>query len=313
MTRRNVFHIFTGNANPKLAQDVCSSLGIRLANAEVNRFPDGEIDVKVHEDVRGADCFIVQPTCPPVNENLMELLLLVDCLRRASADRITAVIPYYGYARQDRKAEGRVPITAKLVANMLAAAHVDRALMMDLHATQIQGFFDIPVDHVFAAPVLIEHIKKKELSNPVILSPDVGSIKQARAYAKRLKASLAVVDKRRASPEETEAVHLIGDVKNKNVFIVDDMISTGTTIAEAVRISRDQGAKDVYVCATHAILCGQAIPRLEHAAPRECIFSDTIPLKEKKREFMTVLSVAGLLGEAIRRIHVSESISKLFV
>ncbi len=313
MTRRNVFHIFTGNANPKLAQDVCSSLGIRLANSEVNRFPDGEIDVKVHEDVRGADCFVVQPTCPPVNENLMELLLLIDCLRRASADRITAVIPYYGYARQDRKAEGRVPITAKLVANMLTAAHVDRALMMDLHATQIQGFFDIPVDHVFAAPVLIEHIRKKELSSPVILSPDVGSIKQARAYAKRLKAGLAVVDKRRASPEETEAVHLIGNVKNKNVLIVDDMISTGTTIAEAVRISRDQGATDVYVCATHAILCGQAIPRLEHAAPRECIFSDTIPLKDKKRDFMTVLSVAGLLGEAIRRIHLSESISKLFV
>jgi len=307
--------IFSGNANKPLAKKVCASLGFDLGKAEISRFPDGEIDLKITEDVRGADVYVIQPTCPPVNENLMELLLLIDCLRRASSERITAVVPYFGYARQDRKAEGRVPISAKLVANLISAAGATRALSVDLHAPQIQGFFDIPTDHLYAAPVLIEHFRRLELKDVTVVSPDVGGIKMARAYAKRLNAGLAICDKRRSGPTETEVMHVIGDVQKRNVILVDDMISTGTSISEAARACRSHGAKEIFICATHAVLAGSAVEKLAKAPVKEVVVTDTIPLdgKEKQVENLRVLSIANLLGEAIRRIHHSESVSSLFV
>jgi ribose-phosphate pyrophosphokinase len=279
------------------------------------RFPDGEIDIKVLEDVRGSDVYVVQPTCPPVNDNLMELLILIDCLRRASAERITAVIPYFGYARQDRKAEGRVPISAKLVANLITAAGASRAISVDLHAAQIQGFFDIPVDHLYASPVLVDHFRKLGLPDLTVVTPDVGGIKMARAYAKRLAAGLAICDKRRSGPTETEVMHVIGDVQNRNVILVDDMVSTGTSIVEAARVCRKNGAKDIYICATHAVLAGKAVEKLQTAPIKEIIVTDTIPLdgKEKSLPNLRALSIAPLLGEAIRRIHHSESVSSLFM
>ena len=242
---KNSMQIFSGSAHPDLARRVADYLGLPLGRTEISRFPDSELDVKVQEDVRGCDVFVVQPTCPPVNENLMELLVLVDCFRRASAERITAVIPYFGYARQDRKAEGRVPITAKLVANLVTVAGTDRVLTIDLHAAQIQGFFDIPVDHLYAAPVVMEHFRKMQLTNVVVVSPDVGGIKMARAYAKRLGADLAIVDKRRSGPAETEAVHVIGEVRDRDAILVDDMMTTATSISEAARALRAQGVKKV--------------------------------------------------------------------
>jgi ribose-phosphate pyrophosphokinase len=305
--------IFTGNAHRQLAQDIAAKLDIKIGNALVGHFPDGEIDVKVNEDVRGCDVFLVQPSCPPVNENLMELLILIDCMKRASVGRITAVIPYFGYARKDRKDEGRVPITAKLVANLLTKAGLDRVVTVDLHASQIQGFFDIPVDHLFASPVISQHFLTLQIPDLVVVSPDVGSIKMARAYAKRLSGDLAVVDKRRIGPDEVEVNAVIGDVEGKNVILIDDIISTAGTITNAARLVKSKGALDVYIAATHPILCGQAWDKLQKAPVKSVVVTDSIPLKgNADRSAIHVLSLAGLLAEAIHRIHDNESVSSLF-
>ena len=304
--------VFSGGAHPALGNKVCKFLGLDPGKVEISRFPDGEIDMKILEDVRGADVYVIQPTCPPVNENLMELLILIDCLRRASAERITAVIPYFRYARQDRKAEGRVPISAKLVANIITAAGATRALAIDLHAAQLQGFFDIPMDHLYAAPVLVEYFRQLNIKDLTIVSPDVGGIKMARAYAKRLNADLAIVDKRRSGPTETEVMHIIGDVEGRNVILVDDMISTATSITEAAKHCRKKGAKDIYICGTHAVLAGKAVEKLQKAPVKEVVVTDTIPTAGKEFSNLKVLSIANLLGEAIRRIHHSESVSTLF-
>ena len=310
---RDKLLVFSGNSHPELAQDICQYLNIELGEASITRFPDGEIDIKITSDVRDADIFVIQSTCTPGNENLMELLILIDCLKRASAGRITSVIPYYGYARKDRKDEGRVPITAKLVANLLTTAKTDRLLTVDLHADQIQGFLDIPVDHLLAWVVFIPYFMRKSLGDLAIVSPDVGSIKQARSYAKKLGGDLAVVDKRRDSPESVKSMHLIGEVKDKDVIIVDDMISTGGSITEACKLVKSRGAKDVYLCATHPVLCGSAIEKLGCCEAKEIVVSDTIPVSNEKRlPNMRIISLAPLLGEAIRRIHYSESISFLF-
>ncbi len=314
MIKRDRLQVLAGNASRNLAQRICARLGINLGDADVTQFPDGEINVKINDDVRGSDVFIIQSTCPPVNNHLMELLILIDCAKRASAERVTAVIPYFGYARQDRKSEGRVPITAKLVANLLNASGVDRILTIDLHASQIQGFFDIQVDHLYASPVLVDYLQRERISNPVIVAPDVGSVKMVRGYAKRLSANLAIVDKRRIGPRQTEAVHIIGDIRGKNVIMVDDMISTGGTVSQAAKILRNRGARDVYLCATHPVFCGGAIEKLEKARIKKVIVTDTIPPQAKsRRKIIQVLSVAGLLSEAIRRIHNSESVSSLFL
>jgi ribose-phosphate pyrophosphokinase len=306
--------VFAGNANPALARAICDYLGLPLSSAVVKRFPDGELDVKVNDDVRGADTFIVQPTCRPVNENIMELLLLIDCLRRASADRVTAVLPYYGYARKDRKDEGRVPITAKLVANLITTAGANRVLALDLHATQIQGFFDIPVDHLFAAPVLAQRFADEAPDSLVVVSPDVGSIKLARAYAKRLGANLAVVDKRRVSAEQTESDFFIGNCQGKKVLVVDDIIATAGSVCQAAVLLREHGATEIHVSATHPVLCGPAVERLAQAPINSITVTDTIPLPDAALACLPlhVLSVAGLLGEAMRRIHRNESVSHLF-
>ncbi|MBI1826324.1 MAG: ribose-phosphate pyrophosphokinase [Planctomycetes bacterium] len=308
--------IFGGTASSALADKVCAYLGVSRGALEVSRFPDGETLVKVEEDVRGKDVFVIQSTCPPVNDNLMELLIGIDCLRRASAKRITAVIPYYGYARQDRKAEGRTPITAKLVANMLTKAGVNRVLTMNLHADQIQGFFDIPVDHLTAAPVLAAHFVDHHIRDAVLVSPDVGNIKFGNDFASRIGGELAVIHKRRLNAESTTAVTIIGNVKDKNVMMFDDMITTAGTVSEAVKLVRQHGAKGVYVAATHAVFAGPAVERLSAAEVNEIVVTDTIPLRaevQKKLSNMTVLSVANLVGEAIRRIHEHRSVSALFV
>lgn len=312
----NHLKIFSGNANPALAKKICEHLSIRLGDAYVGRFPDGEIDLKVNEDVRGADVFLVQPTCPPVNENLTELLVFIDCLRRASAARITAVVPYYGYARKDRKDEGRVPITAKLVANLITEAGADRALTVDLHAAQIQGFFDIPVDHLFAFPVLSKYFEKLNTGDLVVVTPDVGGIKLARNYSKKLEIKMAIVDKRRIGPEETEVGFVIGDVADKNIVMIDDLIATGGSIAQAANVLKEKGAKDIYVGATHPVFCGNAIEKLSAAPIKEIAVTDTIPLNEKAKGLgnkVKVLSISELLGDAIMRIHRHESVSSLFV
>ncbi|MDD5428408.1 MAG: ribose-phosphate pyrophosphokinase [Candidatus Omnitrophica bacterium] len=311
---KNNLLIFSGNSNKALANDICKFLKVKLADAAVDHFSDGEIRVKINENVRGHDVFVVQPTCLPSNENLMELLIMIDALKRASAQRITAVLPYFGYARQDRKDQPRVPITAKLVANLLTTAGADRILTIDLHAGQIQGFFDIPLDHLFAFTIFSEYIKKLKLdSNLVIVSPDVGGIKTARAYAKRLKCSLAIVDKRRVNDRQAEVMHIMGDVRGKNAVITDDMVATAGSLVEAVEAIKKAGAKDVYAAITHPVLCGPAIERLKKSKLKELVVTDTIPLpKEKKLKNIKVLSVASLLGEAIKRIHEEESISVLF-
>lgn len=305
--------VFSGNANLQLANRICNYLKLDLADAEVDKFNDGEIRVKVNQDVRGRDVFVVQPTCPPVDENIMELLILIDALRRASARRITAVIPYYGYGRQDRKDKPRVPITAKLVANLITVAGANRVLTMDLHAGQIQGFFDIPLDHLFAVNVFMEYFERKRLPNLVVVSPDVGGVKMARAYAKKLKAGLAVVDKRRINDREAEVMNIMGEVKGKNVCIVDDLIATAGTLVEAVAALKSAGAKAVYAAATHPVLSGPAIERIKKSQLEELIVTDTIPIEKKKMiPKIKVLSVAALLGKAIERIHNEESISILF-
>lgn len=316
MARYNRLQIFTGNASQELAKKVCTRLGIKLGNTELSRFPDGEINLKIQDDVRGSDAFVIQSTSTPGDTHLMELLVMIDCLKRASAERITAVIPYFGYARQDRKAEGRVPITAKLVANLITTAGADRVLTIDLHAGQIQGFFDIPLDHLYAAPIFIEYFKRLNIPNLVVVAPDVGGVKMARAYAKHLGADLAIVDKRRAGPRQTEVMYVIGDIKGKNILIVDDMISTGTTACEAAEVLRTKGARDIYICATHAVLAPGALAKLEKAPFRQIVMTDTIQQNSPSvLNFKTIkiLSVSDLLAEAIRRIHNSESISALFI
>ncbi|WP_347274554.1 ribose-phosphate pyrophosphokinase [Candidatus Kuenenia sp.] len=308
--------IFSGNANPDLARKICEHLSINLGNAYVGRFPDGEIDLKVNEDVRGADVFLVQPTCAPVNESLTELLIFIDCLKRASAARITAVLPYYGYARKDRKDEGRVPITAKLVANLITTAGADRVLTLDLHAAQIQGFFDIPVDHLLAFPVMMKYFEQLKTEDLVVVTPDVGGIKLARNYSKGLGVKMAIVDKRRVGPEETEVGFIIGEVANKNVIMIDDLIATGGSIAQAAHVLKEKGARDIYVGATHPVFCGSAIGKLSAAPIKEIVITDSIPLSEKARatgDKFKVLSISGLLGDAIMRIHHHESVSSLFV
>lgn len=306
--------VFSGNANLDLAKNICKELKSGLQDAFVGRFSEGEIRVKINENVRGKDVFIIQPTCPPANDNLMELLIMIDALRRASAQRITAVIPYFGYARQDRKDQPRVPITAKLVANLLTVAGTSRVLTMDLHAGQIQGFFDIPVDHLFSVGVFVDYLSKMNLKDLVAVSPDVGSIKMARAYAKRVSAGLAIIDKRRVSPEKAEVMHILGEVENKNVIIVDDMIATGSSLIEAVEALKKAGAKTIFAAITHGVLSGPAIQRIDQCKGLEkLLITDSIPLpEEKKHPKIQVLSVAGLLAEAIKRIHNEESVSCLF-
>ncbi len=303
--------VFSGTANQSLARRTCSYLGIELGDAEVSRFRDGEISVKINANIRGNDVFVFQPTFPPA-DHILELLIMLDAARRASARRITAVIPYFGYARQDRKDQPRVAITAKLVANMISAAGADRVLTMDLHSAQIQGFFDIPFDHLFAAPVILEHVKSRNWKDLCILSPDIGSAKLGRAFAKRLGADLAVVDKRRPRPDIAEVIHVIGDPEGKTILILDDMISTATTICEAAEAVLRLGARSVYSCATHAVLSADALDRLNASPIKEVIVTDTIPHGDLGHKF-TVLSVATLLGEAIRRIHEERSLSSLFV
>jgi ribose-phosphate pyrophosphokinase len=307
--------LFTGRANPQLAQKVCDYLQIPLGRGRTELFPDGELMVKVEEDVRGRDCFVMQPTCHPVNAHLMELFIWIDCLRRASAKQVTAVIPYFGYARQDRKDEGRTPITGKLVANLLERAGADRVVSVDLHAAQVQGFFDIPVDHLSASPVLLKWFKSLRLSDRVFVSPDVGNVKRAQVYANVLGGEICIIDKRRKSGSEAKAVRIIGDVQDKNVLMVDDMITTAGTVTEACRILRDNGAKDIYIAATHAVFAPPAMERLSKAEFTKLAVTDTIPFgtrTEPIKDRLQVLSVAELLGEAIHRIHHNESVSALF-
>jgi ribose-phosphate pyrophosphokinase len=305
--------VFTGNANPELAKKICKYLKTPLGDALVTTFSEGEIRVKINEDVRGRDVFIVQSTCPPSNNNLMELLIMIDAMKRASARRITAVMPYFGYARQDRKDQPRVPITAKLVANILEAAGADRILTMDLHAGQIQGFFDIPMDHLFAVNTVVDYFKKKKLKHLVVASPDVGGIKMARAYAKRLNAPFAVIDKRRNDDKHTEVMSVLGDVKGKNIVIVDDLVATASSVCEAAGALKKEGALKIFAAVSHPILSGPALERIKKSPIEEFIVSDSIPLgREKQDPVFRVLSVAPILGEAIQRIHHEESVSSLF-
>jgi ribose-phosphate pyrophosphokinase len=311
----NNIQILAGTSNPVLARDICEYLQKPLSDGLCEKFPDTETNIKLNSDVRGSDVFIVQPTCPPVNEHLMELLLFCDTLRRSSAARITTVVPYFGYARKDRKDEGRVPISAKLVANLITKAGADRVVTVDLHAQQIQGFFDIPVDHLYGSKVQFSYYRKLNLPNLVVVSPDVGGVKMARAYSSALHALLAVVDKRRLSPDSAEVGFLIGDVEGKNVLLVDDLIATAGTLVEAAKLLKGKGALDIYVAATHPILCGPALERLADAPIKQITVTDTVPLSQEAKDLgkIKVLSVAPLLGEAIRRIHKDESVSSLFI
>ena len=304
--------IFSGSAHRDLALRICKSIGVPLGDAVVSSFPDGETRVKINENIRGRDIYIVQPTCPPTNQNLMELLIMIDAARRASAYRITAVMPYFGYARQDRKDQPRVPITAKLVANLLVAAGADRVLTIDLHAQQIQGFFDIPVDHLYAAPVLIRYIRQKGISNLAVVSPDVGGLKLASAYAEALGATLAIVAKRRVSPTETEALTVIGDVDGKNVIMVDDLTETAGTLTSAATLLKKFGAKDILTGVSHAVFTSIAHERLKKSYIQELITTDTTPVKLDSECNITVLSIAELLAEGITRIYSNESVSSLF-
>ena len=306
--------LFSGRSNLPLSKSICKYLKLPLGKSKVANFSDGEIIVKIQENVRGRDVFIIQSTCHPGNENLMELLIMIDAIKRSSAKRITAVIPYYGYARQDRKAESRVPITSKLVADLIYSSGANRVLTVDLHAGQIQGFFNIPVDHLYAMPILVKYIKGLKLKNLVVVSPDAGGVERARAFAKRLSAKLAIIDKRRDKPGVAQAMHIIGNVKNKNVFIVDDMIDTAGTITEATRALVDKGARAVYATCTHPVLSGPAIERLSGANIKQVLVVNTIPLngKEKVCKKIKILSIASLLGEAIKRIHKEGSVSCLF-
>lgn len=307
--------LLTGNANKPLAVKVSEHLNVPLTDATVTKFSDGEIMVQINENIRGSDVFVIQPTCFPVNDNIIELLLMIDALKRASARRITAVIPYYGYARQDRKVQPRVPISSKLIADLLEAAGTNRILAIDLHAAQIQGFFNVPVDHLYAAPILHDYFKRRGFENLVIVSPDAGGVERARAFAKRLKASLAIIDKRRESANVSKVMHVIGDVKNRDAVILDDMIDTAGTITQAADAIKADGAGRVFAACTHAVLSGAAIQKINDSSLEEVIATDTIPLDDKleRCKKLTVLSISALLAEAIKRIHDESSISSLFV
>jgi len=306
--------IFSGNANPELAAKIAKEMNIPLGRCQVGRFPDGEIKVKIEQNVRGRDVFVIQSTCPPVNENLMELLVIIDALNRASAGRITAVIPYYGYARQDRKDQPRVPITAKLVADMLTVAGADRMLTMDLHSGQVQGFFNVPVDHLTAAPIFLDYFREKKMEGVVVVSPDVGGVKRARNFAQEMGANVAVVAKRRLDDDTTEVDDVIGEIKTKNVIIIDDQISGGGTVVRAAQALKEIDKKiKVYAVATHAVFAGQAIERLSEAPIEEVIITDTIPTpRADELDKLTTLSVAGELADAIGRIHNNQSVATLF-
>ena len=306
--------IFSGNANPALAHEICTYLGTKLGEATVASFSDGEIRVKIEENVRGGDVFVVQSSCQPVNDSLMELLIIIDALKRSSANRITAVIPYFGYARQDRKDQPRVPISAKLVADLISTAGTDRVLTMDLHAGQIQGFFNVPVDHLYALPVLLDYITKKKVSDLVVVSPDAGGVERARAFAKRLEANLAIIDKRREGPNQTQIMNIIGDVAGKSALLLDDMIDTAGSIVKGAQACMDHGAREVWAACTHAVLTGPALDRIQQSCLKQVIVTDSIPLRGKEQicQKLHQLSVAPLLGEAIRRIHEDESVSSLF-
>lgn len=305
--------LFSGRANPELADRMCSYLGIPAGAIEVSNFSDGEIYVQIQENVRGRDVFVVQSICHPCNDNLMELLIIIDALKRASAKRITAVIPYYGYARQDRKVQPRVALTAKLLSDLISTAGTDRILTMDLHAGQIQGFFNIPVDHLFAAPVLIDYIQKKQYTDLVIVSPDAGGVERARAFARRVEASLAIIDKRREQKNVAQIMHVIGDVAGKHCVIVDDIVDTAGTLVESAVALAAQGPLSVSACCTHPVLSGPAIERVNSSPLEELIVTNTIPLNSKESSKLKILSVANLLGEAVRRIHNETSVSSLFV
>lgn len=305
--------LFTCNAHPELANEIAELMGVKLGKSTVNKFSDGEIQVNIWESVRDADVFIIQPTCAPVNDNLMELLIMIDALKRASVGRINAVIPYYGYARQDRKAKARDPISAKLVANLIQAAGADRVISMDLHANQIQGYFDIPVDHLVGMPILAKYFKEKGLDDLCVVSPDHGSVTRARNMAERLDCPIAIVDKRRPEPNKSEIMNIIGDIEGKNCILLDDMIDTAGTICNAANALKELGAKEVYACATHAVLSGPAVERIEKSAIKELVLLNTLPIPEKKRiEKMTFLSVGSLFAEVITRIYNGGSISTLF-
>ncbi|HEX9022433.1 MAG TPA: ribose-phosphate pyrophosphokinase [Geobacteraceae bacterium] len=312
----NRIRMFCGNSNPPLAERICVNLGIPLGKAKVKNFSDGEIMVEIGENVRGRDIYVIQSTCHPTNNNLMELLIMIDALKRASAATITAVIPYYGYARQDRKVAPRTPITSKLVADLITTAGADRMVTIDLHAGQIQGFFNIPVDNLYAAPAILDHLKKRFVNdNIVMISPDAGGTERARAFAKRLECTLAIIDKRRTGPNVAEVMHLVGDVKDKIAIILDDMIDTAGTLTQAAKALKDHGARTIYACATHGVLSGPAIDRINASDIEEVVITDTIPLGEKESltSKIKVLSIAELLAETIRRIHEDESVSSLFV
>jgi ribose-phosphate pyrophosphokinase len=307
--------VFTGSANPALAEEICGCLGLPLGKASVRQFADGEIYLQIQENVRGTDVFVVQPTCTPVDRHLMELLLMIDALKRSSAQRITAVLPYYGYARQDRKDKPRVPISAKLIASLIERAGADRILALDLHAAQIQGFFDIPVDHLFSAPVMIEYFKPQQTEHLTVVSPDAGGVERARAFAKRLKVPLAIIDKRREDVNVAEVMHIIGRVRGRNCLIVDDLIDTGGTLVKATEALLDKGAISVSACATHAVLSGQAVERIENSQLKEVVLTNSIPLSEEARRSSKVrsLSVGKLLATGVQSIHEETSISVLFI
>jgi ribose-phosphate pyrophosphokinase len=314
MPLNNTLKIFSGSSNPALTAAVCEYLKVSLGKAKIDRFPDGEKVIRVEDDVRGKDCFVVQSTCRPVDEHLVELLIYLDCLRRASASRITAVIPYFGYARQDRKDEGRVPITAKLAANLITTAGANRVLAIDLHAQQLQGFFDIPVDHLTGELVLSKYFKEKKISKLTVVSPDVGNIKTASRYTSHLGGDLAIVHKKRVNGGEVEAREIIGDVKGRNIVMCDDIIATGGTVCSAAKLVKERGAEKIYVGATHGVFAGDALKLLSKAPIDEVVVTDTIPENEsaKKLRNIKVLTVSKMLGEAIKRIHKNESVSNLF-
>jgi len=305
--------VFSGNANKELAEEICEILHVQLGEAEISRFSDGEIRLQILQNVRGDDVFLVQPTCPPVNDHIMELLIMVDALSRASARRITVVIPYYGYGRQDRKSEPRVPISAKLVANLITAAGADRVLAMDLHVGQIQGFFDIPVDHLYAMPVFLDYVREKNLEDIVVVSPDAGGVERARAFAKRLDADLAIIDKRRPRANVADVMNVIGEVKGKTAILLDDMVDTAGTLCKDAEALKSFGVKRVFAATSHGVLSGPAIDRLNKSPIEELMITNTIPMLGKTSPKITVLSVAPLLAEAIKRIHEDQSVSQLFV
>ncbi|QKG83080.1 ribose-phosphate diphosphokinase [Kroppenstedtia pulmonis] len=311
--RQTRLHVFSCNSNPELAREIAAHIGVPLGDAVVGRFSDGEIHIRLNESVRGSDVYVIQSTCDPVNQHLMELLVMVDALKRASARTINVVIPYYGYARQDRKTRARDPITSKLVANLIETAGADRIITMDLHATQIQGFFDIPVDHLLGVPILGDHFTKKALDDVVVVSPDHGGVIRARKLAERLESPIAIIDKRRPEPNVAEVMNIVGDVKGKTAIIIDDIIDTAGTISLAANALLDYGAKEVYACCTHPVFSGPAIQRIKESNIAEMIVTNTIPLgKEKQLDKIRVLSVAPLIGEAIIRVHEELSVSKLF-